>query len=110
MEGEVVGEMADFVNETMKGLPSGDPFPLTQKIATNTIKQLRKRVTHMKFTQVATGAYHLNGNLNHSVYALGDDGNVYKFYINSGWVKMGKKIEGKAVSQPMGSRKQEEQF
>lgn len=48
-----------------------------------------------KFVQIVTGTWNdQEKKLNHSVYALGENGKVYKFFVNEGWVIMEKR-EGK---------------
>jgi hypothetical protein len=41
-----------------------------------------------KFIQIATGQYVYNDCIQHSVYALGADGHVYKYSFKEGWTKL----------------------
>ena len=53
--------------------------------------------TPPKFTQIVTGAWKgSDGNLNHTLYALGDNGRVYRFFINKGWDV----VDARATSRP----------
>lgn len=57
----------------------------------------------MKFTQIITGQWHTQDNkrIMHTVYALGEDGQVYK-YEKQMWKMLNKTVEGssKLVSRP----------
>lgn len=42
-----------------------------------------------KFTQIETGQWRdAEGKFNHTLYALAEDGKVYKFLVNEGWTLM----------------------
>lgn len=52
-----------------------------------------------KFIQVVTGVYQTKDKRTlHALYALGEDGKVYKHLLDEGWVPMGGKSG--VVSQP----------
>ena len=59
----------------------------------------------MKFTEIKIGYYQTTRNsteqrLDHSVYALGDDGKVYKYYRSrDAWEEVGLKIKKREFSE-----------
>lgn len=45
-----------------------------------------------KFIQIVTGQWKgADGSFNHTLYGLTDSGNVYRFLVNKGWVKLTRK-------------------
>lgn len=43
---------------------------------------------NIKFTQIQTGPVQTTNGLQHSLYGLGDDGKVYLWKMDSGWIEM----------------------
>jgi hypothetical protein len=104
-----MGEMADYAN-TQQGDEWGPSHMRQQGKMMATPKETAGKLT---FTQIITGTWksEKSTGFNHTVYALGSDGMVYKYSMGKGWEKMlGGAIPGTSGTGPSNNREEGEKW